>query len=62
MNIAYYNDGSKEDAAKFYLLTAEDANAANVNDYMSYLYNVTKIQSFIKGLFKYTLYEEGWDG
>ncbi|MCQ2208467.1 MAG: hypothetical protein MJZ02_09655 [Paludibacteraceae bacterium] len=61
MKTAYYNDGNKEDAAKFYLLTAEDANQADVNNYMAYIYNVTKIQTFIKGLFKYTLYEDGWN-
>lgn len=58
---AYYNDGNKEDGVKFYCMTPEDVENANTDVYTSYIYNVTKLQTFIKGLFKYTLYEDGWN-
>lgn len=57
----YYNNGNTDEPVLFYHLSQEDVQNANADNYLSYLYDVTQIFTFIKGLYKYTLYEEDWD-
>lgn len=61
MKEAHYNNGNTDEPAKFFYITTEDVNNATPYNYTSYLYNVTKLHGFIKGLFQYSLYEDGWE-
>lgn len=61
MQKAYYNNGTNEDDVEFLFIDQNDAAQAGADAYMSILSNVTKMDNFIKGLFKYNVYEDGWD-